>query len=433
MVQLTIELVRKRAEHNEGELHSLEELSLHQEGIEKIEGLGNWCPKLQILLLQGNVISKLENLRRLKCLVYLNLALNNIETVEGLERLESLKKLDLSINFIGDLLSITKLKCNTELEELYLYGNPCCDFENYRKFIIYNLPDLKHLDYSKVTRSEKILAFQNVEEWQKTILPQQEKYLIGRAEQKIENEDRMEKEFAALDVDNPKSIAEYMQKPSDNSPETRKQLMQVKEILDQERQSHKLSGEEIREKRAVKLYRPDGSPLNVNEPKVAFTISEDEDSYTLEVNTPKFMDLSYIQVDPFKDHVRVTMKGKFFQYVCLEEIDVESTKAVRSQTSGVLTITMPKIESESKKAKTFLYGKGGKHSTLQRGCKKTLSSLDKNQDQNLHSECWGKREQLEIGSSRGKSVSSHLIMEETCIEKPFSVGFVDDPEVPPLE
>lgn len=51
--------MRKRSEHNEGEISTLEELSLHQEDIERIENLQNWCRELRILLLQSNLISKI--------------------------------------------------------------------------------------------------------------------------------------------------------------------------------------------------------------------------------------------------------------------------------------------------------------------------------------------------------------------------------------
>ena len=49
MVFITEDLVRKRAEHNELEIGSLEEISLHQLDIEKIEHLDKWCKKLKIL------------------------------------------------------------------------------------------------------------------------------------------------------------------------------------------------------------------------------------------------------------------------------------------------------------------------------------------------------------------------------------------------
>jgi hypothetical protein len=56
----------QRAEHNEGLLATLEEVALHQQNIERIELLGRLCPKLRILYLQNNLISKIENLHKLK-------------------------------------------------------------------------------------------------------------------------------------------------------------------------------------------------------------------------------------------------------------------------------------------------------------------------------------------------------------------------------
>lgn len=105
-----MDLLRKRSEHNEGEIHNLEEISLHQQNIERIELLNHACRHLKILLLQNNLISKIENLNKLKKLEYLNLAINNIEFIENLEGLESLKKLDLTVNFIGDLRSVKNLR-----------------------------------------------------------------------------------------------------------------------------------------------------------------------------------------------------------------------------------------------------------------------------------------------------------------------------------
>lgn len=110
MVRITVDLIRKRSEHNEGEISTLEEISLHQENIDRIELLDKLCRNLKILLLQYNIIPKIENLNMLKRLEYLNLALNNIEVIENLQGLESLKKLDLTVNFIGDLRSVKTLR-----------------------------------------------------------------------------------------------------------------------------------------------------------------------------------------------------------------------------------------------------------------------------------------------------------------------------------
>lgn len=138
MPRITEALLVRRAEHNGGSLTSLQEVALHQQGIERIELLGQLCRHLRILYLQNNLIAKIEGLHRLKargggrrrrrgaptsrckapaprCVCYrpdqppaslpqeleqLNLAVNNLTRVQNLQRCESLRCLDLSLNFI---------------------------------------------------------------------------------------------------------------------------------------------------------------------------------------------------------------------------------------------------------------------------------------------------------------------------------------------
>jgi protein TilB len=88
MGRITEELIRKRSEHNEGVISTLEEISLHQFELEKIENLDKYCRHLKILFLQNNIIEKLEKLKELE---YLNIGVNNISMIEGLDQCESLK------------------------------------------------------------------------------------------------------------------------------------------------------------------------------------------------------------------------------------------------------------------------------------------------------------------------------------------------------
>lgn len=52
-------MIRTRAEHNDKEICSLEEVSLHQQNIERIEHLDRWCRNLRILYLQNNLIPRM--------------------------------------------------------------------------------------------------------------------------------------------------------------------------------------------------------------------------------------------------------------------------------------------------------------------------------------------------------------------------------------
>lgn len=108
------------------------------------------------------VFSRSENIKRLKSLTYLNLALNNITSISPeLSHCEKLRKLDLTVNFIDvDALeaSITALQPLIHLDELYLTGNPCTSFEAYKFYVIHRLPKLQKLDGTDVTRGDRIQA-----------------------------------------------------------------------------------------------------------------------------------------------------------------------------------------------------------------------------------------------------------------------------------
>ena len=103
---------------------------------------------------------------------------------------EFLQKLDLTVNFVGDLLSIESLKCNHHLQELYLTGNPCIDYEGYREFVVATLPQLKTLDGKDVTKSERILANQRLKELRNVIAEQQKAHQEKREREKREYEER---------------------------------------------------------------------------------------------------------------------------------------------------------------------------------------------------------------------------------------------------
>lgn len=184
MVALTLELIRSKAEHHDGLLSELEELSLHQLQIEKIESVSAVCPRLKILYLQNNLISKIDGLRRLSELRYLNLALNNITSISGLEQCHALSKLDLTVNFVSLSAlrpSLMNLRDNERLSELFVHrigtlvsksltrtanrrflqGNPCTEWQYYRQMVVHLLPNLESLDGQKVTITERLWSDQH--------------------------------------------------------------------------------------------------------------------------------------------------------------------------------------------------------------------------------------------------------------------------------
>ncbi|ODM98810.1 Protein tilB [Orchesella cincta] len=354
MGRITMQLLRKRSEHNEGEIHSLEELALHQEKLENIELIDKVCRNLKILLLQNNAISKIENVGRLKNLEYLNLALNSVEKIENLEGCESLKKLDLTLNFVAELTSVKSISGLPHLEQLYLVGNPCHDFPGYRDYVVGALPHLQSLDGREITRAERITASQNHEELEQFIIKLQEEYLSSQDRNGPENLDLSPKESSETVISEKQSVddnegddddSEFWTQKSANTPQVRKEM--VRRIEKQEAKKNPKETKKVKPPR--KLTNAEGKPLNINEAKVSFSLHDEceRSQLVLDLAVPKFMCTTLIHADVQPFHVKVTMKGKIFQLVLPEEVKPDSSYAQRSQATGHLIVTMPKVYDTS--------------------------------------------------------------------------------------
>ncbi|KAM5158397.1 dynein axonemal assembly factor 11 [Mantella aurantiaca] len=377
MVTITEDLIRRRAEHNNCEIFSLEELSLHQQDLEKIDHLDKWCKELKILYLQNNLIPKIENVGRLKKLEYLNLALNNIERIENLEGCESLQKLDLTVNFVGELCSVQRLQHNVHLRELYLVGNPCAQYEGYRKYVVAALPQLKSLDGKEIGRSERIQALQDYSRVQQQIKGQEEAYLLKRAGEREEARKKAKPSAkrkpgsagqcytdinntlpdCIKDKENPPEISAgdgaaaaddneedraFWQEPTHYTPESR---IETHRYIEEKRKSKESRSEDKRKVKPPRtLITADGRALNVNEPKLDFSLVDDEDNnqFILDLAIYRHLDTSLVDVDVQPSYVRVMVKNKPFQLVLPGEVKADSSAAKRSQTTGHLVVTMPK-------------------------------------------------------------------------------------------
>ncbi|XP_039942122.1 dynein axonemal assembly factor 11 isoform X2 [Hirundo rustica] len=353
MVRITEDLVRRRAEHNNCEIFSLEEISLHQQEIEKLEHLDKWCRDLKILYLQNNLIPKIENVGKLKKLEYLNVALNNIERIENLEGCEELKKLDLTANFIGELSSIESLKCNIHLKELFLVGNPCTEFQGYRQFVVATLHQLKYLDSKEIERSERIKALQNYPEVKWKIREQERAYLLKRArekeeaqrrmqERKDEKQKRMDSKLGFDSPDSPQEKSNHAEgdgeqercRTVENDDEDRKFWEEPTPYTPESRlETHRYIEEKRRAKDSICI-------------RLHFSLKDDEENnqIILDLAVYRHLDTSLLDVDVQPTYIRVLVKGKPFQLVLPEEVKPDSSCAKRSQTTGHLVVTMPKAK-----------------------------------------------------------------------------------------
>ncbi|KAH8269853.1 hypothetical protein KR026_012391, partial [Drosophila bipectinata] len=339
---VTEELIRKKAEHNERLISTLEEVSLHQEDIEKIEHIGNWCRELKILLLQSNLIGRLENLHKLKRLEYLNAAINNIERIENLEGCESLKKLDLTLNFIGHLTSVESLKGNINLRELLLIGNPCIDYPNYRNYVIATLPQLESLDAVEITRSERLQACRELVANRANIVQCQANQAIERDEQRIRvaNQQRALAERCAAIEDEEERIQTFWQSKSEHCPEIRTEIARQHRLG---RERHEPKSVETVPKRPRHLFAPCGRPYNLNQAKLNFNFQDEPDHYLLHLEVYRHLDTSLIDVDVEPFYARVTVKKKIFQIAYNEEVKPDETLVQRSQATGHLLVTLKKL------------------------------------------------------------------------------------------
>ncbi|XP_078542872.1 dynein axonemal assembly factor 11 [Lissotriton helveticus] len=412
MGKITEDLLRRRAEHNNCEIFSLEEISLHQQEIERIEYIDKWCRDLKILYLQNNLIPKIENVSRLKKLEYLNLALNNIEIVENLEGCESLQKLDLTVNFVGHLSSIESLKHNIHLQELFLVGNPCTEFEGYREFVVATLKQLKWLDGKEIERTERIRAVQNYPVVQKQIREQEHAYQLKRAKQKEEAQAKVEEkdlsrqkarrpgfdgrwytdinntvehcadrrennqinaegriEELKQEADETEEDQKFWQEPSLYTPESR---LETHRYMEEKRKAKDKLSEEKAPTKPRTFITAEGRVLNVNEAKLDFCLKEDDDNnqLILDLAIYRYLDTSLVDIDIQATYVRLTVKGKAFQLVLPTEVKPDSSCAKRSQTTGHLVISMPKatemIRATSKRSKTSSGNQSCRMETKQR-------------------------------------------------------------------
>jgi len=343
-VHITEHLVRSKSEHNEGMISTLEELSLHQLDIVKIEHLGRWSPKLQILYLQGNLISKLENLNRLKEMNYLNVAMNNIEKIEGLSQCEYLEKLDLTMNFVRVLSNLEEeLGPCIFLRDLYLTGNPCTQFPNYRDYVIAAVPQITRLDGTEITKTERIKAQQVYNENHKEI-----RYAELDAEQ---DRGRQKREFAekrrnmpAMDPNIAPEDDPYWNEVDEFTPESRVEQAEYMRMKNEQKNksTSTMFKEPKLEKREVKFYDKGGIPLNVNEAKIPFEQTETDQHIILTVCTYKAVTTEDLDVDLKPTHVKIMIKARALQLVFFEEIVPAKSKAERSEITGYLTLTLHK-------------------------------------------------------------------------------------------
>jgi protein TilB len=345
MGKMTVDLLRRRAEHNEGCLSDLKEIALHQQDLEKIEVVGDMCRQLEILYLCNNYIGKIEGLHHLKNLQYLNLAVNNIVYIEGLDGCEMLTRLDLTLNFIGDMACIANLRANSFLETLHLTGNACTKTPGYRAFVVHTLPHLVDLDGDVIRRSEKILARQDEDEVTE---------VVNDESVKVREEERLKQELISKGIDPfPPKFNEKGERVYGHTPEERIQILRENEESEYQRKNRPPEPGSISaihqelNKKPVKLTPEEeiekyGRLLMRNEGKIPFTFEEDGETEVVVTCEPgKYISTTLINVEVEMHFIRITVKGKVLQLPLTVEVSPTLAKVERSAITGQLKLTIP--------------------------------------------------------------------------------------------
>jgi protein TilB len=314
---LSLEMLRKRSEHNEGVLSSMQEVALHQDEIGVLTNVfEKYSPHLKIIYLQNNYIDKIEHLSRLIELEYLNMALNNITAIDGLEGCEKLNKLDLTCNFVVDLVTVQNLSANPLLRELYLVGNPCDKFEGYREFVIASLPQLRYFDGTEITPSERISAKRKYPQLLDKVIQQAATCELGHytPEERMKGWREIE-ETKKANTPKPSTKPEFYEAPKAQPPR--------------------------------KGPDENGKIMQSNMGKWQFKWFSEGSKLCLDVGINRYLDTSLIDVDVNPTWVRIEAKGKVLQLILPCEVNSSKVEALRSQASGHLVVKMEMTNPES--------------------------------------------------------------------------------------
>ncbi|XP_007532033.1 leucine-rich repeat-containing protein 72 isoform X1 [Erinaceus europaeus] len=131
------------------------ELFLSQKELTEVIDLSRF-KKLKYLWLHHNKLHGIKFLTRNYCLTELYLNNNAIFEIEGLHCLSSLHILLLQHNELTNIdATVKELKGLLNLKTLSLYQNPLCQYNLYRLYIIYHLPEIELLDRKQVTEKER--------------------------------------------------------------------------------------------------------------------------------------------------------------------------------------------------------------------------------------------------------------------------------------
>ncbi|XP_042222767.1 dynein axonemal assembly factor 11-like [Homarus americanus] len=350
-------------------------------------------------------------------------------------------------NDIGQCWSEERLdKLKTAIDHIWMKGGNRAPITGGTGLGFGNLPALHELDGTTITRSEAQVPTtpnpgrDHCQEDQHRALQKRTKEKEVHAKNAKEGSE---------DCGDEKDDEEWWGEASEHTPEIRLAMHQHIERCRQ-RHQHTASSNN-KKKREVRLFTADGRPLNVNAAKLEFKFIEDEENncFTLEVHTYKYLDASLVKCEVEPWYVQVIVRGKVLQLVLLEEIRPDRATARRSQVTGHLLVTMPKLAPPRWPFNTCVLEKITPVASSTTNTCQPHDTLTSTHDINCdlkYLEVGEKKSDMDYTNIVNDSINDSVNTAAICsslqpttaslnppFDRPNSPDFVDNTDVPPLE
>ena len=309
-------------------------------------------------------------------------------------------------------------------------GNPCTHWPGYKEYVIGRVPQLKRLDGEDVTKSVQLQAKQKLKQ-----LTAELRIAAAENIEKKKNQDPEELKDAYTKEYRVQQYLE-MQAQKEESDRKSKENTMFSDFRDFD--------EKQKKKEPISVYNPQGDIRQCNEGRYEFMFSESKDHtcILLEVQVPRFMDTSLINVDLHPNYIRMEIKGKVTQLKFEEEILVDKTKLQRSTTTGAMLLTMPKASISEVEARNLRI----KQQQEERKNEDKLRKLEREQDEAKQAQKKSLDEKIKKANAPNKEESKkddgEFLIRESKVEdedeikdkaKRMFVPDFDIDEVPPLE
>jgi len=348
-----------------------------------------------------------------------------------------LDKLDLTVNFIDlDTLeeSIAELRHNRQLRELYLMGNPCTDWDGCREFVCAVLEQLKSMDGKEITRTERIVAQQKLPVLLKELRLKAQEVRIRKIQEK------------GIPVDENVYTSEsrremYMEQAEEKKEkEDREKSMRPRERNKGKEHAESVEKARTKEQEAVEKK---GGVRQCNEGRYDFKLLDDDGNgnVIVEVEIPRFIDTSLVDVDVQPSHVSIVIKNKTLRLRFEDEVRPDSGKAERSKINGCLKLTIPKVDT-SKVLRTRRLMESQKKEALER-IEKEKADREAQKKKTVSSQLLMTAEEAAKANVKWRTITKDNAIKEE--EGPgaetntpkapdlYEAPLVDDSEAPPLE